>query len=457
MENDGNFNVAAQGLRQPGSTIKPFAYAAAFKKGYTPDTVVFDVETEFDATGDPEKSYKPNNFDEMFRGPVTFRQGLSQSINIPSIKALYLAGIDNVLKLVKDFGVTTLTERSRYGLSLVLGGGEMKLTELVHAYSVFAQDGIRHKQSFILSVTDNGRVMEEYQDEPAQVMEAQYARLINNILSDTESRSVLLQNSLGLTIFPNQEVALKTGTTNDYRDAWAVGYNKSLVVGVWAGNNDNTPMQKKGSSLLAAIPIWSPFMREALRDRPSESFVQPDPVFVEKPILKGEYLVNFWNGNEKYPHIHDILFYVDKNDPLGPIPVNPEKDSQFLNWEEPAIVWAKTNIANFDAIYNKPLPAGSYLKNESESSLNIEIISPANGSFMKNPLILALNLKSSSGIKKLEIFFNGLLIDQQSNLGKENTYVKNFNIVNPELQNILKISATDELNNKTSRELILYK
>ncbi|MDO8466999.1 MAG: transglycosylase domain-containing protein [bacterium] len=453
----GNFNVAAQGLRQPGSTIKPFAYVAAFKKGYTPDTIVFDVETEFDNTGNPEKSYKPQNFDEIFRGPVTLRQGLSQSINIPSIKTLYLAGIDNFLKLTKAFGITTLTERSRYGLSLVLGGGEAKLIDLVNAYSVFAQDGIKHTQSLVLKVSDKERILEEYSDQPENVIEAQYARMINNILSDIESRSVLFQNSLGLTLFPNQEVALKTGTTNDYRDAWTIGYTKSLVVGVWAGNNDNTPMQKRGSSLLAAIPMWSSFMREALREMPTDSFAQPDPIYVEKPILKGEYVVNYWFGSEKIPQIHDILYYVSKNNPLGPYPSEPENDAQFLNWEDPTIAWAKINIPNFDQIYNKPIPAGAYIKSESESNLTLDLVTPLNGSFIRNPLNIVANIKSANNIKKVEVFFNDKLIDQQVSQGKEFVYVKNLNLSDIELQNFFKLTITDDLNNKTSRELILYK
>ena len=130
IEHDGNFNVATQGLRQPGSALKPFAYLTAFQKGYDPKTIVFDVPTEFDTTGNPEKSYRPQNFDEYFRGPVKLETGLAQSINIPSVKILYLAGLDDVLKTIRGFGVNTLKERWRYGLSLILGGGGGKLIEL---------------------------------------------------------------------------------------------------------------------------------------------------------------------------------------------------------------------------------------------------------------------------------------------------------------------------------------
>lgn len=456
VENDGNFNVAVQGLRQPGSAIKPLVYATAFKKGLTPETIVFDLETEFDATGDPEKSYKPRNFDEKFRGPVTLRTALAQSINIPAIKALYIAGIDNFLRTARDFGITTLTERSRYGLSLVLGGGEIKLIDLVNAYSVFAQDGIKHTQSFILKITDDEKNLEEYSDEPVQVVEPQYARLINDILSDTESRSALFQNSLGLTIFPNQEVALKTGTTNDYRDAWTFGYNKTLVVGVWAGNNDNAPMQEHGSSILAAVPIWSAFMREAFNGRLTETFTQPDPIFTEKPALKGEYIINYWSGNDRYPQVHDILFYITKNDPLGPLPENPEKDSQFQNWEEPVIAWAKQNIPNFEQEYNKPLSGSASTKTE-ERLININLVAPQSGEFIKSPLFLSADLNSALNMKKMEVYFNNFLIDQVSNLGTSYSYQKNFQLGNTELQNNLKIIIIDDLNNRSEKEIILYK
>lgn len=468
---EGNFNVAVQGLRQPGSAIKPFAYIAAFKKGFTPETIVFDTPTEFAANNpdcplavdfskqEEEKNkscFHPKNFDEQFRGPVTLRQALGQSINVPAAKVLYLAGIDNVLKLVKEFGINTLTERSRYGLSLVLGGGEIKLIELVHGYSVLAQDGIRHKQSFILKISDDNKVLEEYNDDPVQVIEPQYARMINDVLSDAETRAGLFSGSLGLTIFPNQEVALKTGTTNDYRDAWTLAYTKSFVLGVWTGNNNGDSMQKQGSSILAAIPIMNAFMKEVLKDRPTETFTRPDPVFVDKPMLKGQYVVEYTAGNERYPQIHDILFYVDKNNPQGPAPTNPENDSQFQNWEEPVINWAKSNIADFEQVYNRSLPNYAQVKSEG-SALNLNLISPSSGDFMKNPLLLAADIQSSLSIRKLEVYFNNILIDQLSNVSGNYNYRKSFQLNNADLQNVLKVVVIDESNNRNEKEIILYR
>ncbi len=435
-EVDGNFNVATQGLRQPGSAIKPIAYLTAFIKGYTPDSVVFDLETEFNTTDDEEESYKPQNYDEQFRGPVTMKNGLAQSINVPSVKTLYLAGLDETLKNAKKMGITTLTERSRYGLSLALGGGEVKLIDLVGAYSVFSQDGIKHKQTFILKIEDSqGKTVEEYKDQSEQVIEPQYIRLINDILTDIEARSLLFSSSLSLTTFPNQEVALKTGTTNDYRDAWAMGYTPSLTIGVWAGNNDNQPMEKRGGSILAAVPIWHAFLKEALKEMPLETFPRPEVILVDKPILKGEYIIN----NE----IHDILYYVDKNNPQGQPPSDPKKDSQFENWEKVVRDWAQINLPTL-------------VNNNSNNQSVIEFLNLQNGQTITNPFSVGLKIKSGQDITKLEIYFNDKLIDQKFlNLGKEFDYQVNFDLF-LELQNKLTIKTSDVLNNVSTKEIILY-
>ena len=432
-EIDGQFNVATQGLRQPGSAIKPIAYLTAFIKGFTPDTIIFDLETDFNATGDEEKSYKPQNFDEKFRGPVTMRNGLAQSINIPSVKTLYLAGLDNTLKIAQKMGITTLTERGRYGLSLALGGGEVKLIDLVEAYSVFSQDGAKRKQFFILKIEDNkGKVVEEYKNEQEQVIEPQYIRLINDILSDVEARSPLFQNSLNLTTFPNHEVALKTGTTNDYRDAWAIGYTPSLIVGVWAGNNDNKPMEKSAGSILAAIPIWNAFLKDVLKDFPSETFPRPEPILADKPILKGEYLIN----NE----IHDILFYVNKNNPQETTLLDLKSDSQFENWEGPVREWAQNYSSSTASSVNN----------------SIELSTPQNGQFINNPVLVDARIKNEKDLIKVEIYFNDRLIDQQFlNLGKDYHYQMSFNLP-LELQNKLVIKATDTVNVIFQKEIILY-
>ena len=331
---DGNFNVATQGLRQPGSSIKPFVYMSAFQKGYTPETILFDVSTEFDTSG--KASYRPENYDHTYRGPISMRNSLAQSINVTAVKTLYLAGINDTIKNAFNFGLTTLTDPSRYGLSLVLGGGEVRLIDMVGAYSVLSQDGIKHQQSLVLRVTNNqGSILEQYLDRSSQVIDSRYPRMINDILSDSVARKPLFQSSFDLTVFPDREVALKTGTTNDYRDAWVFGYTPSLVVGVWAGNDNNIPMERSGGSILAAVPIWNAFMTEALPKFPTETFTRPDVVSVAKPMFDGNYHSN--------GEIHSILHYVNREDPTGPIPSNPAQDPQYNLWEAPVRAWAMTN------------------------------------------------------------------------------------------------------------------
>lgn len=344
-KNEGNFNVAADGLRQPGSAFKPFAYITAFKKGFSPNTVIFDLPTEFvpnnpkcplvvNFLNDDKDCYHPENFDHQFRGPVDLRSSLAQSLNIPAVKVLYLAGLENTITTAQSFGITTLDDSSRYGLSLVLGGGEVKLTDMVNAYSVFAQEGVKHNQKIIIQVEDiNSNIVENYSDQAIQVIEQHYAQIINDVLSDENARRPLYQNSFYLTQFDDRQVALKTGTTNDYRDAWTIGYTPSVVVGVWAGNNHQEPMQKQAGSILAALPIWSAFMKQILPVYPSETFNIPsqDNQQAIKPMLDGEF---FYNNQ-----YHDILYYIDKDNPLGAAPINPGSDPQFNNWEAPVQSW----------------------------------------------------------------------------------------------------------------------
>jgi len=339
-KNEGNFNVAVQGLRQPGSAFKPFAYLTAFGKGYLPETVVFDAPTEFvpnnpkcpaivNFSNEDDDCYHPQNFDHLFRGPINLRNALSQSINVPAVKVLYLAGLENTIKTAKDFGITTLRDSNFYGLSLVLGGGEVKLIDLVNAYSVFSQDGIRHNQKIVLKIEDaKGNIMESSSDQAVQVFEPQYVQILNDVLSDENARRPLYSGSFGLTVFEDRQVAMKTGTTNDYRDAWTMGYTPYLAVGVWAGNNHQEPMEKNAGSILATLPIWNAFMKEALQKYPNETFNKPPEtnlMEITKPMINGQYYVN--------GIINDILYYIDKNDPLGPMPQNPANDPQCINWE----------------------------------------------------------------------------------------------------------------------------
>lgn len=410
-ENDGNFNVATQGLRQPGSAMKPFVYLAAFKNGYTPETVVFDVPTEFvsnnpacPATPDYEnenaKCFHPENFDRAFAGPVSLRAALARSINIPAVKTLYLVGLREALATLADFGVTTLTDPRRYGLSLVLGGGEVRLAELVGAYGALAADGVKHESAMILEVKNaKGEVLERYEDNYKTAIDAEYARMVTDVLSDVEARRPLYASSIDLTTLPGREVAVKTGTTNNYRDAWTFGYTPSLAAGVWAGNNDNQPMHRQGSSILAALPIWHAFMKEALETYPPETFARPAPVYPEKPILRGDYSAD---------GVHSILYYIDKDDPTGPPPLNPEDDPQFQNWESGVLLWATQNLP----------PPGVSTSTNATSSLSgivVQITSPQNGAFVERGVsVMSVfgTILSPAGLSLLRVYLNGTLMNE---------------------------------------------
>lgn len=361
---DGNFNVTTA-HRQPGSTFKPFVYAEAFIKGYTPDTILFDLPTQFAANCAPDNTtsdngcYSPGNYDDKFRGPMTLRNALAQSINVPSVKTLYLAGVKDSIDLATNMGIRGLGDQNTYGLTLVLGGGEVSLLDMTSAYGVFATEGIRNSYTSILEVDDkDGKVLEKLSPNSTRVLDPEIARKISDILTDNVARTPLY-GANSVIYFGDRDVAVKTGTTNDYKDAWTIGYTPSIVVGTWAGNNDNTPMAKKVSGLIVA-PMWRAFTDEALKTVPVETFTRPlrEDSYDLKPVLRGK-----WQGgvssiilnpavDPNIPYndvreilsggIHSILYWVSKDDPRGPAPTNPNLDPQFKNWEYPIRIWASS-------------------------------------------------------------------------------------------------------------------
>jgi hypothetical protein len=210
---------------------------------------------------------------------------------------------------------------------------------------------------------------------------------------------------------------------------------------------------------LAALPIWNGFMKEVLKTMASETFNRPEQIFGDKPMLKGSYVVNYEAEGKSYPQIHDILFYVDKDNPKGPEPRYPENDPQFENWEKPVIEWAKRNIPDFETVYNQPLPQNKQLvsTDNSPEKLSLVINKPENGAFITNPIDLDVSIKSGSDIVKVEIYFNGTLVElKNENFGKNYVYRAQINPTNFELQNSLKITALDAANNKTEKEIIVF-
>lgn len=325
---DPKYDVATMGQRQPGSSFKPFVYATAFKKGYTPDTILWDVKTEFNPSCDPSgdavygsngsKCYNPQDYDGNNRGPVTLRTALDCSLNIPAVKVLYLAGIPDTLQTARDVGISTLTDTNNYGLSLVLGGGDVNLLEMTSAYGVFATEGNYFPPVSILKITDaDGNIIEQNQEQSTKVLNTQIARQINNVLSDNNARAPIFGANSPLYI-PGYQVAAKTGTTQNFVDGWTMGYTPFAVVGVWTGNDNNVSTRDEGVGI--AAPMWNKIMKKIITSHAVENFTAPDPITNKNPVLLGQ----LPQGDT-----HTILYYIDKNDP------------QYFLWQSGIDNWLK--------------------------------------------------------------------------------------------------------------------
>lgn len=474
-EIDGKFNIATA-KRQPGSAFKPFIYATAMTKGFTPNSVLFDTKTEFQTTCNPEgralsgsqaDCYMPVNYDDEYKGPVTLRQALGESRNVPAVKLLYLTTINDSLRLAKNMGIKTLADANQYGLTLVLGGGEVTLLDMTSAYGVFATEGIRHEPVSILRVEDaNGNVLEEHETGQGQnVLDANSARLISDMLKDNQARTPLFGSNSFL-YFGSRDVAGKTGTTNNNRDAWMVGYTPDLVVGVWSGNNDNTPM-KKGSAISGRL--WREFMNFALTKTPSNSFTPPfiNESLELKPILRGNWLggesvlIDSISGKlatELTPietteeltvtKVHNELHWIDRTNPTGPNPENPG-GRQYENWEFSVQRWWNQNKNQFETITEDDIPTGYDNVHTEEKIPEISILSPNNSIILSSNtnILVTADVDSYYEIESYDIFINDNFV------GTVRNKILNFSFIPSQIEgigqnNTLKVIARDEVYNK---------
>ncbi len=375
LEIDGKVN-SALAKRQPGSSFKPYIYLTAFRQGFTPETILWDVDTEFALKCDPtmpreearemKECYRPNNFDShkgygQFRGPMKLKSALPESINIPSVKLLYLVGIENAISDARSFGIKSLNKPAHhYGLNLVLGGGEVQLLNHVSAFGTFANEGIRVEPVSILEVRDSeGEIIFEHIVEERRVIDSKYVKNLNIILStDSLKYPTFGYNS---DLYFGGRVASKTGTTDNNRDSWTIGYDSgNIAVGVWVGNNDNSPANRNPGKLTYAI--WRASVIEALKGYPETSFPEAPSLITAntKPVLRGissggvSILIDLKTGSlatentpQEFikeiiiPAFHSILHWIVRGDPNGPAP--EVKDQAYEHWEYGVQKWIRMN------------------------------------------------------------------------------------------------------------------
>lgn len=468
---DGQVNVAIRD-RQPGSSFKPYVYLAAFKKGYTPETILWDVDTNFNT--DSGKEYNPKNYDGKNRGPVKIKEALAMSLNVPAVKTLYLAGVKNSIDTAKSMGITTLNNPERLGLSLVLGGGEVKLLDHVNAYAALATGGIYHRKNAILKIINsNGTALEEYKDSRGErVIDEKYVAMLDAIMSNNSLRAPVFGNNNPLK-FDDRPVAAKTGTTNEWRDGWTLGYTPSIAVGVWVGNNNNAPMAQGADGVYVAAPIWRKFMEKAIQNQTIENFPKYEEEKTGKPILDGELELSdeikvckvsgqkdkYCLANDSCPSDqvkkkkfnlnHDILWYVKKDDPRGEYPKNPQDDPQSKNWEKAVEKW----IGKEEGFSKDEMPTQECKNDDFKTSLpQIEITSPEDGEAMtQNSFTIKTRANADYGIKEASLYIDG---DKMVSTDKD-SFEYDYSVPEDKKSSTIKIrvEVTDKNGNTESDEI----
>lgn len=469
----GQVNVALRPL-QPGSSFKPIVYAAAFEKGYTPNTLLWDVHTTFQTeTG----TYTPYNYNvSMENGPITLRKALQGSLNIPAVKLLYLVGVQRALDFAERIGgYTTFEDRSNFGLAIVLGGAEVKLLEHTAAYATFADNGKYHEPVSILNVEDaEGTVLDTWKAEEhpgEQVVDSNITAMMSNVLSDNASRTYVFGNNPYLTM-GSRPVALKTGTTNENKDAWTMGYTPSLVTGVWVGNTDGTKMKASADGSRVAAPIWHDFMSAALEGTSIEAFPSASIPTTGKDVLDGKLptttiTIDTASGKlataltpEQYRkevtcgEFHEILHYVDKDDPRGNVPSNPGRDPYYDDWE--------ASLDTFITKHNASLEDGETAYEECEvpteeddvhterNKPEVSIREPDNGENVGRSFAVKYNLEMRRDFSRVEFFIDGTYFDSSRDRDESTVTLPSWVETG---DHTLTVTAYDDVDNEGSDEI----
>jgi len=464
-EIDGQVNVTTR-LRQPGSSFKPIVYAKGFEMGYTPNTILWDVVTTFPTDTQP---YTPHNYTLQEYGPVRVRQALQGSLNIPAVEMLSLVGVSQTIDFARTLGYTSFGDYSNYGLSLVLGGGEVQLLEHTNAYGIFANEGIYHEPVAVLKVENNdGETLYEWKEQKGnQVMDTNVARMITNVLKDNDARAFIFGAGNYLQL-GDRPVAAKSGTTNDYHDAWAMGYVPSLVAGVWVGNNDNTEMKRGADGSTIAGPIWNGFMSRALAQTSIASFIDPEIPITGKAILDGtlpstvvtvdkttgklatEYTPDSQKEERQYAEYHSILHYVDPANPLGPVPEHPEENPQYASWESAVATWIAAKELETGIKITAGDPPTEYDDIHGPAfypSLSVE--SPSQGEEINSrELSVSVNASAPRGVSRVDAYMDGYYLGSDSSdpyqlsLSLPNNIARGYHT--------LKVVAYDDVDNSAS-------
>jgi len=472
QQNQGNFNVIAQGLRQPGSAIKPVTYVTGLKKGYTAATLLMDTRTVFPIVG--QKDYVPVNYDGKYRGPLAVRYALGNSINVPAVKMLAMVGLKEMLTVASDMGISTLAPTKenlrRLGLSVTLGGGEIKPIELAAAYCSFANGGIKREATGVLLIKDRGDkvIWQQKSLGEKRVLSPGESFLISDILSDNGARLITFGEHSGLVI-PGRKVAVKTGTTNDKRDNWAIGWTPNILVLAWVGNNDNSPMKKVASGISGATPIWRRVMMAAIDRFGYQEFSVPQEI-VSAEVDK----VSGYRAHDGFPS--RMEYFIKGTVPVGEDPIHVKlkvcpqsgklatppqiargeyeereffafKEEDFFSsdgknrWQEGVLNWLFEHKKD-DPRYHPPT---EYC--EEGGVIEVAINSPADKSTVENNFPVKLKAKGVKKIVEVKVFVDG----QEKKVFTAKPY--EFDLTLPDGLYVVKAVAKDEDGRTGEREI----
>lgn len=469
---DGKFNVVTQALRQPGSSIKPITYLAAIKEGFTAATMIMDTPVTFPSESAGQKDYSPKNYNGKYNGPMSLRDALGNSINTIAVKTLANVGVADMLSLAYKMGLSTLeptkANLSRFGLSVTLGGAEVKMIDLASAYTAFANDGQKMDPVGILKIEDrDGRVLEEFkQGFGVKVMTPQEAFIISNILSDNKARELTFGavNSLQVAGY---QVAAKTGTTNEKKDNWTIGWTPNLLTTVWVGNNNNTSMGKLVSGVSGAAPIWKRIMAYKLPKMPKVDFPIPNQIVsVEVDKISGYLAHDGFASRTEYfidgtqPRISDpihLKLKVCKGQPGLATPDdvanNNYEEKEYFSFKENDVIskdgknrWQE-GIDGWIALQpdkDKYSPPSDYC--HSGGLVNVGIDSPGHQSTVGNTFDVRITTNSIKKIVEVKLWVDG----SEKKTWTERPFEMKLTL--PDGPHLIKVKATDRDGNSQERE-----